>query len=92
MSRAGLLFPLHQGLLNMFKAVRDDPRRWFTVAELMKAGPVSRATAYRRCKDMCGARVLWRLRMDDQAKFQLHPRWAESPLGKLLQERLAARS
>lgn len=92
MTRSAPIASLHQGLLNMFKTVRDQPGRWFTVDQLMAAGPVSRATAYRRCSDMCGARVLWRRRQSDQAEFQLHPRWAETPLGKVLQARLAGRS
>lgn len=90
MSRAAPIIALHAGLLGMFKAMRDQPDRWFTVAELMAAGPVSRATAYRRGSEMCGARVLVRRRQADQAEFRLHPRWADTPLGKVLTQRLAA--
>lgn len=83
---------LHEGLLGMFKAMRDQPERWFTVPELIDAGPVSKATAYRRGGDMAAARVLLRRRQADQVEFRLHPRWAETPLGKVLQQRLAARA
>jgi hypothetical protein len=48
-TRSAPIASLHQGLLNMFKTVRDQPGQWFTVDQLMAAGPVSRATAYRRC-------------------------------------------
>ncbi len=89
MSRAVPISSLFAGLLNMFKAMCEQPDRWFSVDDLMKAGPVSRATAYRRCKDMCDARVLFHRRQADQAEFRLHPHWAETPLGKVLQKRLA---
>lgn len=90
MSAAAPISALHPGLLGMVKAMRDQPERWFSVAELMAAGPVSRATAYRRCTDLCGARIVRRRRQADQAEFRLHTQWAETPLGKVLQQRLAA--
>lgn len=81
----GAIFP---GLISMFSTVAAAPGRWFTVPELMRAGPISRATAYRRCGNLVAARVLQRRRRADQVEFTLHPDWAATVLGEKLAERL----
>lgn len=78
-------------LVKAFAFMVQHPGMWVTPADMVERGLMSRATAYRRFDDLVGNKALQAKRMGDVRHYKLHPKWADSALGRKLHARAVQR-